>query len=524
MRSRLDHPAAEKPGRGQAHRPRFASRASPRVEFLETRCLMSGSHSGTADHPRTHVIIPGAAVTVHRSVSHDVDHATVRRQLPAHTQTALPAPIDQSPPGEYKDLATSVAVSPGIPGLPNSPYQIVLETKNPHQTLATAQALPRVPYFGVVGSTSTGDPIDLYRLTVAAGVTGFDFALVSNQAATSVPLQLQLFDGSGKSLGGWWVDSQIASPLHADLGGLPAGSSVYLGITAGSSGAQWGPASSTDYQLWVSLRGSADAAAAAPIAGTIVPTSALMPLVASSVTASTSLAGQASRGASQGALAQPAASSETSALRVAVGSPAVRLARPTSGLLSDGEAAPPAARDFIASANKVWDEPSVAARVPHSSADVNSTALVEVEYVPDALVVMPGPSGFPLVGAVAIGHRRHDPTTFLGDFADRRANEGSSGETAAGPLAQEVLENHDRSATRGENPVQAQVLAARDWVELPVPVFSGLGLATVFTLNAILSQPIGGFDYLTSRLDAVGRPVMDRTNRRRRTPAARHRS
>jgi hypothetical protein len=38
-----------------------------------------------------------------------------------------------------------------------------------------------------------------------------------------------------------------------------------------------------------------------------------------------------------------------------------------------------------------------------------------------------------------------------------------------------------------------------------VPVYSGLGLAMVFTLNAVFSQPMAGFDYLTSRLDANAR-------------------
>jgi hypothetical protein len=42
------------------------------------------------------------------------------------------------------------------------------------------------------------------------------------------------------------------------------------------------------------------------------------------------------------------------------------------------------------------------------------------------------------------------------------------------------------------------------WKDLRGPAFSLLGLATVFTLNALLSQPIAGFDYLSSRFDQSG--------------------
>ena len=54
-----------------------------------------------------------------------------------------------------------------------------------------------------------------------------------------------------------------------------------------------------------------------------------------------------------------------------------------------------------------------------------------------------------------------------------------------------------------------------------VSVFSGLGLATVFTLNAVLSQPIGGFDYLTSHLDADNRPQPFQKSGRGKSTAAR---
>ena len=52
-------------------------------------------------------------------------------------------------------------------------------------------------------------------------------------------------------------------------------------------------------------------------------------------------------------------------------------------------------------------------------------------------------------------------------------------------------------------------LGVANLADVPVSVFSGFGLAMVFTLNAVFSQPIAGFDYLPSRLDAESRTRSD---------------
>ena len=43
------------------------------------------------------------------------------------------------------------------------------------------------------------------------------------------------------------------------------------------------------------------------------------------------------------------------------------------------------------------------------------------------------------------------------------------------------------------------------WGESRVRLSFGLSMATVLTLNVILSDPVAGFDYLASRLDSVKR-------------------
>jgi hypothetical protein len=494
------------------------------VEFLETRCLMAGGHAAFARHIESRMYIPGPTLAAQRIASHIVHHAHVRHPRPTADKNAMPVVGYQDRSSEYTDLTSAPSSPPSLPGLPKDPYQVVFETKSPHQSLANAQALPRVPFFGVVGTIAPGDPIDLYRMILPAGVKNLDFALVSDQPASSVPMQLQLFDASGQFLRSWSVGDPMTSPLSADLSGLPANSSVYLGITAGSLSWQAGPSPTVNYQLWISLRESSESASTIALAGAAVPTSALMPLFASSLTASANPPGQPSTGASQAVPTQVAPSGAPDGSRVAVGSPAVRWARPSGGLLSDGEATPPAARDFNASVNKEWDERSPTGPAVREAIAAKPTALAGTDNDPDALVVIAGPSGFPLVGAVAIGHRRNSPAMLVGEFVTTPALERGDPAIESRFAIQAVLPSHEILVAARPDPDQSRTLTAATWNDFPAPVFSGLGLATVFTLNAVLSQPIAGFDYLTSRLDAVGRPLADRNDQRQRKSAAPHRS
>ena len=83
---------------------------------------------------------------------------------------------------------------------------------------------------------------------------GLNFGLVSDQAAPTVPVQLQVFDGSGQMLGEWSLSGQAATSLFGGLGALPAGSTIYFGITAGNPSSPGGPSAAIDYQLWVGLQ------------------------------------------------------------------------------------------------------------------------------------------------------------------------------------------------------------------------------------------------------------------------------
>jgi hypothetical protein len=526
MPSFVDHAVAQKSGRNVSQRLRRSLHATPRLEFLETRCLMSGGRPRIARDIDARLPIRGAAIANQPVASDLLHHRIAPPYRNDADRDARLVTRDNGPRSEYGGSASDAWTSPVVPGMPKAPYVLVFEAKGPHQTFATAQGLPRVPYFGVVGTINPGDPIDLYRLTLGTSVNSLDFALRSDQSTPAGPLQLQLFDGSGQLLRNWSVDGQNIQPLNADLGDLPAGTTVFLGVSAGSLSEQARASAPLDYQLWVSLRSSTEPVTIAPAAGTIVPTSALAPVIASPLLASINSTVQSSRAASEAARAVTPSPSESDASRVAVGSAAVRSARPAGGLLSDGEAAPPAARDFSASVNKEWDDGALAASAPRQRAEIEPSALAARENESAALVVVPGPSGFPLMGAVAIGHRRSSPAANVGDFTTPRAIADTDAELPAGAAVQTptVLANLDnRVTTPDDDTAQSGSLAVGDWPELPAPVYSSLGLATAFTLNAVFSQPIGGFDYLVSRLDALRGTLTNPKTRRPTTQPASHR-
>jgi hypothetical protein len=516
-----DRILARQSGRDPAQRPRL--RAALHLEVLETRCLMSGWHPGiehVAVLPRA---VRGTDVTTHSVGSHEFDRRGLR---PAVTQPARGSGLERSAADSdsgygSRESWASATMTPNLPGLPRAAYVIVPETKSPHQTFATAQPLPDLPFFGVVGTTASGEPIDLYRLTLTAGAVSVDFGLVSDQPASAVPLQVQLFDGSGQVLGAWTVGGQGSPSLHAGLGGLPAGSTVYFGINAGNSSGPAGSSPAIDYQLWVSLQATTARAASAPGPGTTLSASGIVPASAAApLPVATGLGVVPSSGDSQAAPAVPP--NQGGNPRVTVGAPALRSAKPSEGLSSDGDPAPAVAGDFHVVVNKEWDEPSLTGSAPRPADGAEPVPRSSREPEPDALVVIPGPGGFPLLGALALGHRRRAPATAgeLGDFPTT-VDIGDGDRPDEGGLAAQGL------LARSDNPIAAAEPAARSgdfhlrpWRGFPFSVFSALGLATVFTLNAVLSQPIAGFDYLTARLDARRGNSPNRKERLRRPSAA----
>ena len=316
-------------------------RANLRVEVLETRCLMSGW---------TPKISSLSAV--------GFDAWFGEKSPPVESQAFFGprASVSQTQDGEYaKSIhAAGDASQRGGPWartdagttsrIGTATYVIVPETTAPHHTLATAQNLPDLSYFGVVGAIGGGGLADLYRMTLGTDAERLDFSLTTNQSGLVIPVQFELFDSTGHALGVWSTGGQGNSSLDAQLSNVPAGTTLYLGVAVGNQNGGGGSSQAIEYQLWISHEPAPGSPSVDPSAGITLASTAIMPVISSALGAATGLAAVPSNGNAQANAGSP--ENPEDGAHVAVGSAAVRSARPSGGLLSDSDPTPPAAHDY----------------------------------------------------------------------------------------------------------------------------------------------------------------------------------
>ena len=222
--------------RGLSQRVRTSPRAFLRLEMLETRCLLSGWPPKVGPDIDRPPAVERPASDVARTPN---DGLKVRDAQPTESGKLSPA----HPPSASQDLDTNYVgdstgspdVTPGLAGLPQANYVIVPEISTPHHTIASAQVLPDLPYFGVVGTLGAGDEIDLYQLALDSNSERLDFGLVMQGQGGSVPATFQILDGSGQVLGTWNLGSVGNSTIQVDIEKLSPGTSLYLGVSAGNS-------------------------------------------------------------------------------------------------------------------------------------------------------------------------------------------------------------------------------------------------------------------------------------------------
>src|SRR4051794_36635735 len=220
-----------------ARRANAGPRLRPRLEYLEGRCLLSGWRP-VIDVTRG--LFPVPPVLARTKLIGDAGGLAGRNAAPAITAPHSTTDPDGDSPSPSEYATDRAKAPPGtFPGLSlsaESTYVIILESSIPHGTPGSSQQLPDLPFFGVIGSVVPGDLTDFCRLSLGSTSSSLDLGLISGAGGSDVPLQLQVFDGSGRVLAEWHSATQGDSPLHLELGGLAAGSTIYLGIsTAGSS-------------------------------------------------------------------------------------------------------------------------------------------------------------------------------------------------------------------------------------------------------------------------------------------------
>jgi len=372
----------------------------------------------------------------------------------------------------------------------------VPETKAPHNTLASAQVLPDLSFFGVVGTLSTSDTIDFYRLTLNEKAEELDFGLVFTKNGSIAPIEFQIFNGAGQLLGEWSSGEQGASVLLAQLGPQAAGSTLYFGISAGNQGGTIASSAGVSYQLWVSRESATDQSAGSPQNSPTVPAATVSPLSAGALTPLAALGTAPARGLPEASAAGPTDS--PAGLAIAVGSPAMRTGRPSVETLSSGESDRSTDRDFDAAVHQDLGEQTIASSAIEQPNASHPGSTSEAEPDADVLVAMNGPGGFALLGAVAMGHRRRTPAATGANLVATAPAE----DPAPAIAAQGVAPSANIGVTAADALVEDRSIRVRLWDGLPNSLVSGLGLAIAFTLNAALSQPFAGFDYLASRFDS----------------------
>ncbi|MGA7500441.1 MAG: hypothetical protein WBX00_27220 [Isosphaeraceae bacterium] len=497
MRSRGGHALAEGSNRGLSQRVRTSPRAFLRLEMLETRCLLSGWLSKVGPGIDRPPAVERPASDVARI---PYDGLEVRDAQPTESGKLSPT----HPPSASQDLDTNYVgdstgspdVTPGLAGLPQANYVIVPESSKPHHTIASAQVLPDLPYFGVVGTLGAGDGIDLYQLALDSISERLDFGLVMQGSGASVPATFQILDGSGQVLGTWNLGSVGNSSIQVNIEKPSPGSILYLGLSAGSSSTPVGAFGTVDYQLWVArqpallLTSSSIGNSTQPVLALSVLSPLLIPLAA--------LGLSSPKGVSATALTAPGTISATAS--ATVGSLAIRSAGASRGLLSSDEPAPLAVQGPGASASQEVASGSLARLESQREGEPRPGEPAVAGRDPEASVVVISTGGFPLMGATAVGYwrwRGTDPEA-VPEMTAPALEARSEGVKSTGDP-----DLDGRPAVllaEGEVIAKEQAVRLRAWGGFPVSVFSGLGVAIVLTLNAVLSQPIAGYDYLTARL------------------------
>ena len=379
MPSKRDRAQIDRSGGDGTQCPHSVPRASPRLEILETRCLMSNlpgldASSGAAHNSDARSMRLRNAAIEYLPLADRLSGGVP--QLASAANGRQGAPFEEA---RYQSPALgSAGTGLALEDPAHATYVIVHETDAPHSTLASAQDLPNLPYFGVIGTLGSGNSIDFYQMNIGPSTAGIQFELVAQQPAAPTPVQLSLYDASGRVLGTWTSGLKPqpgGSPLTLDLPGQSPGSTLYVGISAPSSSGEGlaGWATMTNYQLWVArvtapdhplTTGAADGTATVPNASSNLILAPFQPSAISPPNQQTQAPAPISAAVETG-----------TGLALAAGSLPTRAVGPLGGAMASGDTTQAAVRQLSVAVNL---EPSVrsAAGEPRSSSDAGASCRI----------------------------------------------------------------------------------------------------------------------------------------------------
>jgi hypothetical protein len=489
-------------------------RQQPRLEVLEMRCLMSG-WGRSDDHPDmpahgSAAVSKATVAAVHETRTHDLSAARAVHVVRATAQVAKNGDDESYPPAGMPALLGRPEVQPGW-------YVTLGSSSAPHHTAATAQPLPELPFFGVVGTISTSPAIDYYRLTLNERAGQLNFGLFFENPGAANAMELQVWSGTGQLLGEW-SSSAGASIVLSQFGPQAPGSTLYLAVSAVGNGTSSAPSADFGYQLWVSIQIPSLAAAT----GADSTPNAPVPLAALS---SGPLAQTAASGGAAPIAGSAAASTATatgavggSPVAAATGPPTLITGRTSIDALVRRQSDHVAGVDLDLAPNGGRDARNLAQTGLHLAGENDSGARAARGADDALLAAIDGPGGLTLMEAVAIGHRRksRNPSPTPDELLACVSPSGPSMELAPTPGSGVDL----LAVASNPDPADGHTPEKGTWRGLTPSIFSALGVATVFTLNAALSQPLAGFDLAASRFAGKVGKLKPRDLRIR----ARHRS
>ncbi len=164
----------------------------------------------------------------------------------------------QGPPQvlrKYEDDDSS-SLRTAIPIVPAVSYLVVPESTRSHSTIDTAQHLPDVPFFGVVGSLLPSDQVDLYQISVSPASSTLSIQVRLQHSSSDTGETIWLMDRTGRVLGFESVDPSKPVADVSMMVSLPAVTGVvYFGISHVAGDSASTAVSPVSYQVWFARGG-----------------------------------------------------------------------------------------------------------------------------------------------------------------------------------------------------------------------------------------------------------------------------
>jgi hypothetical protein len=128
---------------------------------------------------------------------------------PGAAEVASMAPISASASAAWQ--TSEVAAHPS-----QDPPRTLAEEVEPNGSLASAVTLPGAAMVEVAGQLGPGDGMDMFRVPTAANARGLRLDMAMDSPPTGKPMQVSVFDGSGRPIGNRSVDP-VSGRLSLDL-------------------------------------------------------------------------------------------------------------------------------------------------------------------------------------------------------------------------------------------------------------------------------------------------------------------